>query len=76
VIGHYVALREAVNGFKTLGDEEPKVFISTGNVVVDFPMPVALTLGPGTAGRMHMVDLAVRSYEKKNFRYVKATQPK
>jgi NAD(P)-dependent dehydrogenase (short-subunit alcohol dehydrogenase family) len=67
-IGHYTAMREALKGFRQLKDDVPKAFISTGNVTPFTPIPAGLSLGVGSAARVHMIDIATRSYEKEKFR--------
>lgn len=74
-IGHYVAMRESLKGFGQLQNDKPKVFISTGSVVPFDPVPFALSLGGGSAARVHMIQVAVQCYEKINFRLATSSLP-
>ncbi|PVH75405.1 epimerase/hydratase [Cadophora sp. DSE1049] len=72
--GAYVALREAVKGFKELSVGTPKAFIATGNVLPFKPHPAGVTLGAGKAALVHLVDIAAKAYRKGNFRFYFASQ--
>lgn len=66
--GAYVALREAVKGFKELSVGAPKAFIATGNILPFKPYPAGITLGAGKAALVHLVNIAAKAYQKGNFR--------
>ena len=72
--GAYTALRESVQGFKDLGNEIPKVFIATGNVLPFKPTALGITLGAGKAALTHLLDVATKAYCGDNFRYVHSSQ--
>lgn len=76
VIGAYVCLCESVAGFKQLMDpgDLPKAFIATGNVVPFRPRPAAVTLGPGKAALVHLVQVGNQAYEKLGCRFYFASQ--
>lgn len=72
-LGAYAALREALAGFKALvaeGDDQPKVFIATGNVTPFMAVPMALTLAAGKSALVQMLQVAVAAYGEKGFRCV------
>jgi NAD(P)-dependent dehydrogenase (short-subunit alcohol dehydrogenase family) len=68
VTGAYVSMREAVNGFKKLTAEIPKVFMATGNVLPFYPAPIGFTLGAGKASLTHLINVGVQVYSSQNFR--------
>jgi len=68
-VGGFAAIQEAVAGFGTLGDDVPKVFIATGNVLPFQPAPAAGSLGAAKAALAHLVDVAVRAFGGKGYRF-------
>ena len=74
LIGAYASLRETVSGFNTLGPSftGPRVFIATGNVTPFQPFPMAVTLGTGKAALAHLIEIGIRGYGEKGYRYVEA----
>jgi len=74
LVGTYVALRLAVQGFQTLSAEIPKAFIETGNVLPWKPLAAGVTLGTGKAGVTHLINIAADAYKDKNYRFYFASQ--
>ena len=68
VVGAYVAIREAVEGFEQLDPEMPKAFIATGNVLPWQPLASGFTLGSGKAALVHLINVGAEAYKGSNCR--------
>jgi len=73
-VGGFAAIQEAVAGFNTLGDDVPKVFIATGNVLPFNPVPAAGSLGASKAALAHLVEVAILAFGGKGYRFYFASQ--
>lgn len=70
LFGAFSSMREAIQGFKSLSDEEtPKAFIATGNIIPFQPRAASISLGAGKAGVVHLIQSSTLGYSKLGYRY-------
>ncbi|RDL40075.1 Uncharacterized protein BP5553_00054 [Venustampulla echinocandica] len=73
-ISAYAAVQQALAGFKELPTEVPKTFIYTGNCGTHTAIPHLMNLMVGKRVAAHMIECAVKTYEKDGFRFYFADQ--
>jgi hypothetical protein len=67
----YAAVKEALAGFEklpvSLGGDNKKTFLYTGNILNTGPMPALLTLGVGKVASAQIIELAAGAYGEKEY---------